>query len=364
MPLRLTCPGCQRVVSVPDDAVGKTLTCPGCRTPFVVPAVEPEPGVLQAGDEPRPSRDEEEDDRPRKRAVRDDEDDRPRRKPKKKTRAKCGPPWGLIAGIGGGLLAIAAVIVIVILVSKGGKGEGANDAGGGSGGGPGGGGGGGGAGILGGDLGPGRPTGPPPPGEMAGVIGAIEGLKPVILKPSADAPGIAFRLPVHEGYEIRFVTLPAQPSDYLTLVFHLRERFALPLATVVDCRTGRPIGKKFDLLPEWVRPPRPPFDLTPPDVSPDGALMSTHKSSLQEKWDSEPVLVWDVASGTQVKELRAPAATSWQGWVSLNRLLTVGKGAHLDSWSYPGMTRTEGASTGVKGPPDRLLPVIPAGRRD
>src|SRR2546423_610715 len=101
MPLRLTCPGCKRTVSVPDEAAGKTVRCPACKTPFVVPAVEPEPVRPAVRD------DDEDEPRPRKRPARSDEDDRPRRRPKRRSRR--GPPWGLIAGVGGGVLALATV---------------------------------------------------------------------------------------------------------------------------------------------------------------------------------------------------------------------------------------------------------------
>lgn len=50
MPFALVCPGCQRTLSVPDAARGKSIRCPGCRA--VVEAAEPDP---VAAAEPAPA---------------------------------------------------------------------------------------------------------------------------------------------------------------------------------------------------------------------------------------------------------------------------------------------------------------------
>ncbi len=253
----------------------------------------------------------------------DEDNDRPRQR--KKPRGKNGRPWGLIVGIGGGVAAVVLVAVVVLVLLRGKKDQAANNAA------PAGGGGG----AAGGNVGPGVGlSAPTEPGEMTGVIGDVEGLRPVVLKPSAEASGLAFRLPFQEGYKVSQVVLPAQPSDFLLVVFSLQERND-SLATAVDRRTGRPIGKRIDLNPKDPPGlPRRPLSANPPDLSQDGRLISGHRVSFIEKYDDDPLRVWDVASGKVVKELRVPAKTYWQGWASPARLMTLCKGAEFYSWSY------------------------------
>jgi predicted Zn finger-like uncharacterized protein len=45
--LRATCPGCQTVLAVPEQAAGKAVGCPKCRTVFPALAVE-EPKPLES----------------------------------------------------------------------------------------------------------------------------------------------------------------------------------------------------------------------------------------------------------------------------------------------------------------------------
>jgi hypothetical protein len=295
--------------------------------------------------------DEDDEDRPRRR-KRDDEDeddgDRPRRRGKKKARAKAKSSRTMFVAIGGGLLALVAAVVVAVVLSKGRKDRGAADtkapaadtkvpaADAGTAGGDGG-----------GRTGGTAPAPPPPPptGEMAEKIGEVAGLKPPILKPSAEYPGVAFRFAVREGYGVGNVVLPPQPSDFFALVFATQERFALPLATVVDRRTARPVGKVIDLLPEFRQVPRPPIGLSRPDVSADGTLLLTHKHSTNDKWAALPVQVWDVASGSKVKEIAVPAGTFWQGWASPDRLITVGTAARFNAWAYPAGARLGEEST-------------------
>jgi hypothetical protein len=287
------------------------------------------------------------DDRPRRRKKHeDDEGDRPRRRSRRK--AKGGPPWGLLAGIGGAL-ALVVVAVVLVPVMKGKKGGAADDK-------PGGDVAAGVPGLPGVPAGPGPATvGPLPPGEMAGVIGSVEGLKPVVLKPTADAPGLAFRIAVRDGYTVSQVALPPQPSDYLALVYYRRERTFDFVATAVDRRTGQPVGKAVGLMPN-LAPPRPPFNVSSPALSPDGTRLVTHLNSFTDKWNKEPLRVWDVATGKELAPLRVQPNTAWQGWVTPDRLATVDRDARLDLWAYPAGTHTPGASTGI-GPTHPLLAI-------
>ena len=81
------------------------------------------------------------------------------------------------------------------------------------------------------------------------------------------------------------------------------------MATVVDRRTAKPVGKMIDLLPEHRRRPRPPLEESRPDLSADGTLLATHKTSFTDQWNRQPVQVWDVASGKVVREVPTPANT-------------------------------------------------------
>jgi hypothetical protein len=302
----------------------------------------------EEGDE-RPRRrkredDNDEDERPRRR-KRDDEADRPKSRSKRKANTSGGPPWGLIAG-GGGVLALVLVVVVILLILPGKKGGSADDKAGGEET----------AATDGGHAA--LTTGP---GEMNGLIGSVDRLKPVVVAPGADAPGLAFRIALHEAFTPSQIVLPAQPSNYLTLVYFRRERTYDFVATVIDRRTGQPVGKTVDLMPN-MGPPRPPFNVSSPDLSPDGTRLVTHVNSFTEKFNKEPLRVWNVSSGKELAQLRVQPNTAWQGWVTPDRLATVDGDARLDLWAYPAGTRTPGDSNGI-GPAHPLL-VIPESTPD
>src|SRR5262245_17440680 len=40
MPIRTTCPDCNRTLRVPDDLIGQRVKCPSCMTQFTVAAVQ------------------------------------------------------------------------------------------------------------------------------------------------------------------------------------------------------------------------------------------------------------------------------------------------------------------------------------
>lgn len=87
MPIRVTCPGCDKKLNVPDNVAGKAVRCPACKGAVKVPAAdedEPLAEVVPDDDPPvRKARRRDEDDRPARRPQRrrdDDEDDRPRKR--------------------------------------------------------------------------------------------------------------------------------------------------------------------------------------------------------------------------------------------------------------------------------------------
>jgi hypothetical protein len=99
MSIAVVCRACDRSVNVKDDLAGRKIKCPGCGKVLAVP-------------------DEEVDEEPRRKRNRDreeDEEDRPRRKAGKKKGKK-----GLIIGlsVGGGVLAVGLVILLFVLLSS------------------------------------------------------------------------------------------------------------------------------------------------------------------------------------------------------------------------------------------------------
>lgn len=46
MPIKVTCPSCQKGINVPDPYAGKRVKCQGCQTMIAVPAAAPEPTVV------------------------------------------------------------------------------------------------------------------------------------------------------------------------------------------------------------------------------------------------------------------------------------------------------------------------------
>jgi hypothetical protein len=114
MAIEIVCPGCSSRLSVADTAAGKTARCPQCEGLMTVPALVEgslviAPPQLPPTDRPSKSRRQQEDDRPRRRRYQDEEvDDRPRRK-----KRRTGSPVGVIFGILGGLLLLAAVGVAI-----------------------------------------------------------------------------------------------------------------------------------------------------------------------------------------------------------------------------------------------------------
>jgi flagellar basal body-associated protein FliL len=94
MPITLTCPNCDARLSVPDTVLGKKIRCKKCDEPFVAK---------------RSSRLDDEDDRPRKPAVRrrDDDEPRPRGKRMGKSSKKQGGVPILVT-----LIVIGAVVLI------------------------------------------------------------------------------------------------------------------------------------------------------------------------------------------------------------------------------------------------------------
>jgi hypothetical protein len=97
MSIAVVCRACDRSVNVKDDLAGRKIKCPGCGKVLAVP-------------------DEEVDEEPRRKRNRDreeDEEDRPRRKGGKKKSKK-----GLIIGlsVGGGVLAVGLVILLIVLL--------------------------------------------------------------------------------------------------------------------------------------------------------------------------------------------------------------------------------------------------------
>ncbi|HXD87057.1 MAG TPA: hypothetical protein VN641_11220 [Urbifossiella sp.] len=294
---------------------------PGRFIPPELPAMHREP-------------EDEDEDRPR-RKQRYNDDDEDRRRPRKglKKKSKRGPPWGLYAGIGGGVIVVIAMVVLVLVLGRGRKDD-KNDKPDDVAGGPG--------------ASSGGPASAPaslPAGEMAGMIGEVDGLLPAVLKPMPEAAGLAFRIAIHGGWNVNQLNLAVQPSVFMTLVVE-KQGSRSSAAVVVDRRTGRPIGKLFHLIPEVK--PRRPIDFVPPDVSPDGTLLATHNvCALFDKVDNQPIVVLKVQNGEAVKDVPIHPATAWQGWLAPNRLMTVGSGAGFDIWSYPDGANRPGANDGV-----------------
>ena len=99
MPIGVECHSCDRSIKVKDDLAGGRIKCPGCGKVLAVP-------------------DDAEDERPRRKRTRemeDDEDDRPRRRGANKRSKK-----GLIIGlsVGGGVLAVGLVILLIVLLGS------------------------------------------------------------------------------------------------------------------------------------------------------------------------------------------------------------------------------------------------------
>ncbi|MDB5313034.1 MAG: hypothetical protein JWO38_7236 [Gemmataceae bacterium] len=121
MPIRIACPSCAAVLTVPDTAAGKTGKCPKCQTPIAIPPATPEFEVVDEPAPPTPadnrpgsrrrSADAAPDDRPRGRRRdpddRDeDEDDRPVSRRPVPGRKKAG---------GNGKVLILAVVGVAVL---------------------------------------------------------------------------------------------------------------------------------------------------------------------------------------------------------------------------------------------------------
>src|SRR5262245_45028391 len=51
MPIDLRCPGCQRVLVLPDETVGRRVRCPACRAEFESPACAAEFAIAGPGAE-------------------------------------------------------------------------------------------------------------------------------------------------------------------------------------------------------------------------------------------------------------------------------------------------------------------------
>jgi hypothetical protein len=160
MPISLSCPSCERKLTVKDELAGRKVKCPGCGASITVEGPEDDddkprkkPARDDVDDEEderpvkksrRPAGDDEEDEdrparksrredeekaarKPRKRPADDDddyEDDRPRKKKLKKKKAKSNT--GLIVGISvGAVVAIAAVVQVIVFAGGDSKSGGA-----------------------------------------------------------------------------------------------------------------------------------------------------------------------------------------------------------------------------------------------
>lgn len=116
--LSVNCPTCDATLGLPDEMVGQQVRCGGCQKVFVVPAPSSRrPRSRDDDEDDRPRRryrredDEDEDDRPTRRYRReddadDDEDVRPRKKKPKRKKRKVAP--------GKPGLAVAAAILFLI----------------------------------------------------------------------------------------------------------------------------------------------------------------------------------------------------------------------------------------------------------
>ena len=108
MSLRLSCPACGRVETVPDEVAGQALTCPTCATQFLAQDVNSKPPrrVTQSG----------ENDRPRRRRAREDDEDPFLRSPLKEPRRSS---WIVFTGIGVVVFVLIWVIALAALLLKG-----------------------------------------------------------------------------------------------------------------------------------------------------------------------------------------------------------------------------------------------------
>lgn len=107
MSITVNCKGCEGILTVPDNLLGRTIRCKTCGQ------------LLRVGDaklvedEPRPSRN--------RRRSDDEDDERPRRRP---ARHHGVPVWVWVAA---GAVAVLVVGVALVLALRGGKGDGTGD---------------------------------------------------------------------------------------------------------------------------------------------------------------------------------------------------------------------------------------------
>ncbi len=84
MPIEINCPKCNTRLSVKEELIGQSVRCPKCQHTMVIPDNRPPalPVAALPAPEPRPRRDDYDEEPPRRAKRDDDYDDRPRRAPR------------------------------------------------------------------------------------------------------------------------------------------------------------------------------------------------------------------------------------------------------------------------------------------